>query len=60
MAFIAILWILSAVACALIAGGKNRNVFGWFFIGLVTGVFGTLVLAFLPALSRPGAPTQLR
>ncbi len=38
-----------AIATAVVAGKKGRNAFGWFFIGLFTGLFGlAIALAILP------------
>ena len=45
---IVLLWFLFGIFSAVIASGKNRSGFGWFFVGLVFGPFG-LVVAFLPA-----------
>ena len=36
-------WLACAIACAIIAGNKGRSGFGWFFIGLIFGVFGLLI-----------------
>jgi hypothetical protein len=40
------LWILFAIFSAIFAGRKNRSSVGWFFVGLLFGPFGLLVLAF--------------
>ncbi len=41
--------LIFAIATAVVAGKKGRNAFGWFFIGLFTGLFGLAVaLAMLP------------
>ncbi len=38
-----------AILTAIVAGKKGRNAFGWFFIGLFTGIMGlTIALAILP------------
>ncbi len=38
-----------AIATAVVAGKKGRSAFGWFFIGLFTGIFGlAIALAMLP------------
>ena len=51
--FVAIVWFLCAITCAVIASGKNRNGVGWFFIGLLIGIFGLIMIICLPAL-KPG------
>jgi hypothetical protein len=48
-----ILWAVFGFAAASLAKGKNRNIFLWFFIGLLLGPFGILIVALMkPA---PGA-----
>ena len=42
-----ILWIACAFACAYIADKKNRNKMAWFFIGLLTGLLGLIVILIL-------------
>lgn len=54
--FVAIVWgvvlltlLIIAIFTAVVASKKGRNGFGWFLIGLFTGVFGLAVaLAILP------------
>ena len=45
-------WLLIAIVCgivcALVAPGRGRNSTSWFFIGLLIGVFGIMLLALLP------------
>lgn len=48
------LWILFAIFSAIFAGQKNRSSVGWFFVGLLFGPFGLLVLAF-PKIESIGA-----
>ncbi len=44
-----VLLLLFAIFTAVVAGRKGRNAFGWFFIGLFTGIFGlAIALAILP------------
>ncbi|MCD6427632.1 MAG: hypothetical protein J7L03_06035 [Caldisericaceae bacterium] len=44
-----VLLLVFAIATAVVAGKKGRNAFGWFFIGLFTGIFGlAIALAILP------------
>ena len=41
--------LLFAIFTAVVAGKKGRNAFGWFFIGLFTGLVGlAIALAMLP------------
>lgn len=47
--FIALLF---AIACGVIAKGKNRDVVGWGILGLLLGPFG-LIVGFLPTLPDP-------
>lgn len=41
---IIIIMILFAVGCAICASNKNRNVIGWFLLGLLLGPFGLLYI----------------
>ena len=47
---ILIIWLLCGVACALIAGAKNRNALGWLFLGCIFGIFALIVVAVMPKL----------
>ncbi len=48
-AVVLLLLLIFAIATAVVAGKKGRNAFGWFFIGLFTGIFGlAIALAMLP------------
>jgi len=40
--------LVCGVVCALVAPGRGRNSTSWFFIGLLIGVFGIMLLALLP------------
>lgn len=40
--------IISLIVCPIIAGYKNRSVVGWFFGGLILGLIGLIIVAFLP------------
>lgn len=51
MSFITI-WVIFAVMAAVVAGAKDRSVFGWLLLGFVFGVFALLLVAALPSL-RP-------
>ncbi len=46
---ILLLLLVFAIATAVVAGKKGRSAFGWFFIGLFTGILGlAIALAMLP------------
>lgn len=47
-----LIWIVFAVATALIADAKNRNVIGWFVLSIVIGAFATIIVACLPRLDK--------
>jgi len=48
MGFI-VVWVICAVVCAIIASSKGRSGVGWFFIGLLLGIFGLILIACLPS-----------
>lgn len=48
---ILVLWIICAFVCAAIADSKKRSMVGWFFIGLLIGVFGIILVAVLPSMA---------
>lgn len=39
--------IVSAIVCAVLASKKDRNAAGWFFIGLLLGIFGIILVVFM-------------
>lgn len=41
------IWIICAIVCAVIASSKNRSGAGWFFLGLLLGIFGVIIIACL-------------
>lgn len=45
-----IFWAFMGLVCAVIANLKNRNVFGWFCLGVLFSVFAAIVLMLLPSL----------
>ena len=53
---VVVIWVICAVVCAVIAGSKKRNGAGWFFIGLIIGIFGVILVAVLPSLEPPAQP----
>jgi len=42
-------WLLLGGICSRIAKKRNRNPLGWFFIGMLLGVIGLIILYVLPA-----------
>jgi predicted PurR-regulated permease PerM len=51
MGFI-VIWFCFAVACALVAKGKNRSAAGWFIWGIIGGIFALGVLLLLPSINN--------
>lgn len=47
---ISAMWVLLGFWASHLAKKRGRNPVGWFFIGLLFGIFGVLVLWFLPPL----------
>lgn len=44
---VALIWLASAAICGWLANMKNRNVGLWVIVGLLTGIFGVIVIACL-------------
>lgn len=44
-------WILFGGAASYFAGQRGRDPFAWFFIGMLLGILGLLLLFLLPSLS---------
>jgi len=42
-----VIWLICAFACAIIAGAKHRSVVGWFFLGLILGIIGLIIILVL-------------
>ena len=42
-----IVTVISMIACPIIAHGKGRSAFGWFFGGLILGGIGLIIVACL-------------
>lgn len=51
MAIIFVLWIACAVICAGVASSKGRSGVGWFFLGLLLGLIGVVIVLCLPPLN---------
>lgn len=47
-----LLWLGCAILCAVVAPGRGRSGAGWFFIGLIFGVFGVIALLAMPNLAQ--------
>ncbi|MEW6092255.1 MAG: zinc ribbon domain-containing protein [Pseudomonadota bacterium] len=47
-----LIWLLFAIATAVIAANKGRTGFGWFLLGCVFGIFALIVVAVLPNLKH--------
>ena len=43
-----VIWIIFAIACAIIAEKKGYNQIIWFLLGMVFGIFSLGVIIFLP------------
>lgn len=51
------LWLVVAVACAVIASSKGRSGFGWFILGFLFSLISLVVVAVLPSKKKdPDAP----
>jgi hypothetical protein len=54
MAFI-IIWLCFGIASAVVAANKGRNIFGWFIVGVLLGVFALIMVAVMPAITKEAA-----
>lgn len=45
-----LIWIVIAIACAVIASSKGRNGFLWFIGGFCLSIIGLIIIAALPSL----------
>lgn len=50
------IWLAFAVVTAMAAVGRGRSGVGWFFIGLVTGIFGLIAVLVMPQVAPPPQP----
>ena len=50
--YVIIRWVCSACLCAYIASQKNRDNVGWFFSGLVFGVFAVIAIVAVPVIEK--------
>ena len=46
---VVIVWLACAFGCAAIASSKNKSSFGWFWLGLLLGIIGILIIGFMKA-----------
>ena len=59
MRVLLLFWLLCAITCTVIAGGKCRSRFGWFCLGFLFGPFGIAMIGFLSALpAKPAAGSE--
>lgn len=47
--FVAIGSVIAAIICAVIAGMKGRNPFGWGILGLIFSIFTQIVVTVIPS-----------
>ncbi len=47
--FVAIGSVIAAIICAVIAGMKGRNPFGWGILGLIFSIFTLIVVTVIPS-----------
>ncbi|MGO9035400.1 deoxyribodipyrimidine photolyase [Mycobacterium sp.] len=47
--FVAIGSVIAAIICAVIAGMKGRNPFGWGILGLIFSIFRLIVVTVIPS-----------
>lgn len=50
---------IGGIIAACIASVKNRSTVGWFFLGLLFGLIGVLIVGVLPS-AAPGPPRGMR
>jgi hypothetical protein len=50
-----LIWVVCALACAMIAPTRGRNPFAWLVIGFVFGLLGVAALLLMEDLSKPRA-----
>lgn len=51
--------VFCGIVAACIAHVKHRSVIGWFFLGMLLGLIGILIVALLPS-AAPGPPRGMR
>ncbi len=51
---VVIIWLACAFGCAAIASSKNRSAFVWFWLGLILGIIGILIIGFMKAEKGDG------
>ncbi len=50
---VAIVWLACGFGCAAIASSKKKSAFGWFWLGLILGIIGVLIIGFMKAEDKP-------
>ena len=53
-----ILWFLMGTLCSYLARQRGRDPAIWFFLGMLLGILGVIVLFILPDLSKTEKPVQ--
>ena len=48
-----LIWIVIAIACAIVASSKGRSGFGWFILGFFLSVIALIIVAVLPSKVPP-------
>jgi hypothetical protein len=48
-----IFWVVCGIASSFVASAKNRSALNWFFIGMLLGPIGLLMIGFVPATTPP-------
>ncbi len=55
-----LIWILFGILSAVAANSKGRSGFGWFFVGLLIGPFGLILVLLLPKMHETVERTAIK
>jgi len=58
MAFVAMIWLVCSIACAILAGNKGRNRVGWFLLGLLLGPLAVFLALLVKVEDRERAASE--